>query len=415
MEKEKIYIIGAGLSGLVTALELERAGFSPVILESSDRIGGRIKTDQIDGFLLDQGFQILNTAYPELNRYLDLNALHLKEFDAGAIIFKGKECVFVNYPLRNPLKGLGMAFSKVGTFSDKMKMFRLTLKLKKKTVEAIFEEESIPTHQYLTELGFSDLIIENFFMPFFRGIFLEKHLNTSSRIFEFLFKMFATGKAAIPERGMGEIPAMLRSQLSRTQIYFDTPVDRVDGKSIRLKNGEIIESDRIVIAVQPDLVMRQLQGQFSFPRRAITLYFSLQRSFISEPIIGLVARDRLINNFTFLTDVASNYSTNGRALLCVTVLESSLDEEELIKAVLAELEEISGISGEYFRFVKAYHIDNALPFLEDPKYSIPMTECKITDHVFLAGDYLLYGSINAAMNSGRTAAEAVVHSYMPTH
>ena len=413
--EERIYVIGAGLSGLVAALELEKSGFSPVILEASGEIGGRIKTDEVDGFLLDHGFQVLNTAYPELKNYLDLPSLHLKKFNPGAVIFEGKRFYLITDPIRNPLKIIGMAFSKVGTLRDKVKLFTLTQSIKKKSNEKIFDSPSLPTHQYLRNYGFSDRIVDNFFKPFFRGIFLEKHLNTSSRMFEFVFKMFALGHAAVPERGMGEIPAMIRRQLSKTQVYFNSPVKQVEGKSIHLENGDIIEADRIVIATQPDRVMKQLQGQFSSPQQVTNLYFSLQQSFIGKPMIGLLTGDRLINNLVFMDDVAKSYSTNGRALLSVTVLESDLEEMALIEAVKLELEEVSGVNAEYFQFVKAYHIPHALPFLEDPKYSIPMTECKITDHVYLAGDYLLNGSINAAMTSGRVAAEAIIHSYMRTH
>ncbi|MBN7812008.1 FAD-dependent oxidoreductase [Algoriphagus sp. H41] len=412
---EKIYIIGAGLAGLVAALELEKAGFSPIILEASDRVGGRVKTDQIDGFLLDHGFQVLNTAYPEAQKYLDLNALDLKKFTPGAIIFEGKDFYMVSDPLRSPLGAMGTLFSKVGTFGDKLTLVNLVRKLKKLSDEEIFAKPSLPTHQYLRDCGFSEQIIANFFRPFFRGIFLEKHLNTSSRIFEFVFKMFALGHAAVPAKGMGQIPEMLRRQLSKTQLYFNTPVKQVAGKTIQLENGELIEADRIVIAVQPDRVMPQLQGQFSSPQQVTNLYFSLQKSFIAKPMIGLVTGEGLVNNLVFMDDVSKNYSENGRALLSVTVLESELEEKTLIEAVTAELERISGVSSKYFQFVKSYHISHALPFLDDPRYSIPMTECKISDHVYLAGDYLLYGSINAAMTSGRIAAEAVVHSYMRTY
>jgi protoporphyrinogen oxidase len=416
MEKEKIYIIGAGLSGLIAALELEKAGFSPIILESSDRIGGRMKTDSVDGFLLDHGFQVLNTAYPEAKKYLDFQALRLKTFDPGAVIFEGKDSYIITDPMRNPLKIVGMAFSRVGTFLDKMKMFTLTQELKKKSNEDIFKEPSVPTHQYLKDYGFSNQIIANFFKPFFRGIFLEKHLNTSSRMFEFIFRMFALGQAAVPEMGMGEIPEMIRRQLRSTQIYFNSPVEKVEGKTIHLRNGETLEADRIIIAVQPDQVMKQLQGQFSAAHNVINLYFTTQKSFLSRPMIGLVPGDNhLVNNIVYMDDVSRAYSSNGRALLSVSVLESDLGEKDLVKAVQAELEAISGIKATYFKFVKAYFIPHALPSLEDLRYSIPMTECKITDHVYLAGDYLLNGSINAAMTSGRTAAEAVVHSYMPTY
>ncbi|NVJ86055.1 MAG: FAD-dependent oxidoreductase [Algoriphagus sp.] len=415
MREEKIYIIGAGLSGLIAALELEKSGFRPIILEASDRIGGRMKTDEVDGFSLDHGFQVLNTAYPEAKKYLDFQALHLKTFDPGAVIFAGKESYIISDPMRNPLKVVSMAFSKVGTFMDKVKMFTLTQDLKQKSFEEIFSAESIPTHQYLKNYGFSDQVIHNFFKPFFRGIFLEKHLNTSSRMFEFVFKMFAKGHAAVPEKGMGEIPAMIREQLSSTQIFFNHPVAEVEGTTITLESGEKLEADRIIIAVQPDRVMRQLQGQFSAPRSVINLYFSLQKSFLARPMIGLLVGDHLINNLVFMDDVSPAYSKDGRALLSVTVLESDLDEKDLVKEVQKELSELSGIKPDYFKFIKSYPIQYALPYVDDLKYSIPATECKVSDHVFLAGDYLLNGSINAAMTSGRLAAEAVNLSFMPTH
>lgn len=415
MEEKKIYIIGAGISGLIAALELEKAGFSPIILEATDRIGGRMKTDELDGFRLDHGFQVLNTAYPEAKKYLDLKALNLKAFDPGAVIFDGKESSLITDPLRNPLKIVGMAFSKVGTFLDKVKMFSLTQDLKKKSHEEIFSEPSLPTQQYLKEYGFSEQIIENFFKPFFRGIFLEKHLNTSSRMFEFVFKMFALGNAAVPEKGMGEIPEMIRRHLSKTQIYFKSPVTNVEGTTIELENGSQLRAERLIIAVQPDKIMKQLQGQFAPSRKVTNLYFSTLKSFIARPMIGLIPGNRLINNLVYMTDVSKAYSSNGKALLSVTVLDSDLSEKELIKAVQIELEMISGIKMEYFKPVKTYHIPHALPQVEDLKYSIPFTEAKIFDHVFLAGDYLLNGSINAAMTSGRIAAEAVIHSYLPTY
>lgn len=416
MEDQNIYIIGAGLSGLIAAIELEKAGFFPKILESSGEIGGRMKTDHVDGFLLDHGFQVLNTAYPESKKYLDYGQLHLKKFDPGAVIFDGKESYIITDPLRNPLKIVGMAFSKVGTLLDKVKMFKLTQELKSKSNEAIFSEPSVPTLQYLKDYGFSDLIIGNFFKPFFRGIFLEKHLNTSSRMFEFIFKMFSLGNAAIPAKGMGEIPEMLKRQLSKTQIYFNSPVKQVEGKTIHLTNGEVFEADRIIIATQPDRVMPQLQGQFPPAQKVINLYFSLQRSFMARPMIGLVpGENHRVNNLVFMDDVSDAYSPKDKSLLSVTVLETSLSEKDLIKAVQVELEEISGVKAEYFKFIKSYYINYALPAVDDLKYSIPFTECKITDHVYLAGDYLLNGSINAAMTSGRIAAEAVVFSYMPTH
>lgn len=416
MNEEKIYIIGAGISGLVAAIELEKAGYSPIILEASEGIGGRMKTNEIDGFLLDHGFQVLLTAYPEAKKYLDFAALNLKYFEPGAVIFGADKTFVISDPLRNPLKVVSMAFSHIGSFLDKVKMFNLTQMLKNKKIEEIFTNPSIPTHQYLLDFGFTDQFISNFFKPFFRGIFLEKDLNTSSRMFEFVFKMFSQGRGAVPEKGMIQIPNMLRQQLKSTEIIFASKVTAIQGTEIQLEGGETIHADRLIIATQPDKFMKQLEGQFAKPKSVITLYFSLHKSFMSRAMLGLVPRENhLINNLVFMSDVSAAYSTNGRALLSVSIIDSDLKEKELVKAVQSELESLTRINAEFFRFVKSYYITYAIPTVEDMKNSIPFTECKIADDVFLAGDYLLNGSINAAMASGRIAAEAVVHSYQPIY
>ena len=416
MEDPNIYVIGAGLSGLVAAIELEKAGFSPVILEAGGDIGGRVKTDVFDEFRMDHGFQVLLTAYPETKHYLDYNALDLKMFSPGAVIFGEQESYIIDDPIRNPLKIVSMAFSKVGSFLDKVKMFSLTQELKKKSEVDIFNAPSIPTAQYLRDYGFSDQIISNFFVPFFRGIFLEPNLNTSSRMFEFVFKMFSIGNAAVPAKGMGEIPKMLRKQLSNTKIFFNSPVKEVQGSAIHMENGETYLADRVIIATQPDKVMPQLQGQFAPAQRVTNLYFSTQKSFMARPMIGLIPGEgHLVNNIVFMDDVSSEYCLGDRSLLSVTVLKHNLPEKDLIKGVQQELERVSRIKGEYFRHEKTYEIEHALPALDDVKYSIPRTEAKIMDNVYLAGDYLLNGSINASMTSGRIAAEAVIGSLMPTH
>ena len=411
MSEKKIYIVGAGLSGLIAALELEKAGLSAVILEASDRIGGRMKTDVEAGYRFDHGFQVLNTAYPEAKRYLDFQALQLKNFDPGAIIFEGKDSYILTDPLRNPLKLVGMAVSRVGTFLDKVRVFTLTQELKKKSPETIFSEPSLPTHEYLKNYGFSDAIITNFFRPFFRGIFLENNLETSSRMFEFVFKMFSQGYAAVPAKGMGQIPEMIKSQLQTTEIKLNTPVASVEGENILLSDGTKIKANRIIVAVQPDLVMKQLEGQFAPARKVINLYFAAPKSFLGRPMIGLLTGKRVINNFVFMEDVSKEYAPIGKSLLSVTVLESTLAEKELIKVIQSELEELSGMKAEHFKHLKTYFISHALPQVGDLKFSIPFTECKVLDQVFLAGDYLLHGSINAAMTSGRVAAEAVIHSF----
>lgn len=405
--EKSVYIIGAGISGLVAAIELEKAGYFPVILEASDGIGGRVKTVEAYGYLLDQGFQVLLTAYPELDRYLDLGKLNLKKFKPGAIIFEGGEDSFAVYdPIRNPLKLFSMAFSKVGTAWDKYKMYSLTKALKEKRIEEIFDSPQQSTLAYLKNYGFSERIIHNFFKPFFRGIFLEEKLSTSSAMFEFVFKMFGEGYAAVPEKGMGQISQQLYAQLEHTQVRFQTKVSSIEKNTIHLASGNQLTADQVIIATAPNEII----GKEILDYHKVTnLYFTLQQSFIGKPMIGLVPNeDYMINNLVFMTDVSKRYSSDGRALLSVSVTKDIEGVESIENQVATELEELTGINANHFEHIKTFSIDKALPVLSEVKNTLPLQHVKLYDNVYLAGDHLLNGSINAAMTSGRLAAKTLM-------
>lgn len=406
-----VIVIGAGISGLIAAYELERSGVKPILLEATDKIGGRVITDEIDGFLLDRGFQVLLTAYPEAKRYLDYEALQLKRFSPGAIIMKPGNSFAIHDPLREPAKLFGMIFSKVGSLTDKIRIYKLNKDLAKMSIEEIFETPSKSTLNYLKDYGFSDTIIDNFFKPFFRGIFLENELSTSSRMFQFVFKMFGEGYAAVPEKGMGEITKQLSQKLQHTTIKLNSPVKSVMGKEVTLENGEVLEADKVIIACRPDSIIPQLEGQIKPFRSVYNVYFSLEKSFLIQPMIALIPDDNyLINNIVFMTDVSKAYSQNGKALLSVSVTKSIKDPSNLAKLISIELEALSGIKAEYFKHIKTYQLIDALPDVDDMKSNLPFTNAKLNDHVFLAGDYLLNGSVNAAMTSGRKAVEALLLS-----
>ena len=405
--EKSVYIIGAGISGLVAAIELEKVGYFPVILEASDGIGGRVKTVEAYGYLLDQGFQVLLTAYPELSRYLDLDKLNLKKFKPGAIIFEGGEGSFaVHDPLRNPLKLFSMAFSKVGTVWDKYKMYALTKKLKEKSIEEIFDSPQQTTLAYLEGYGFSKRIVHNFFKPFFSGIFLEDKLSTSSAMFEFVFKMFGEGYAAIPQKGMGEISQQLYSQLEHTQVRFQTKVCSIEKNTIHLESGNQLTADQIIIATAPNEIIGKEILKYN---KVTNLYFTLQQSFIGKPMIGLVPDEQyLINNFVFMTDVSKSYSSDGRALISVSIIKDVEGIDSLENMIAKELEALTGINANHFEHVKTFSIDKALPILSEVKNTLPLQHVKLYDNVYLAGDHLLNGSINAAMTSGRLAAKTLM-------
>ena len=405
----KIYIVGAGVSGLVAAQVLENQGYQPVILEASDRAGGRVKTDIKKGFQLDHGFQVLLSSYPAAQKYLDFKALKLQELKPGAVIFNNGKQQIIGDPLRDISTLFSTLFSGIGTLSDKFKIFQLNLKLKNKSIEAIFSSDEISTKVYLKEFGFSSQIITQFFTPFFTGIFLENELTTSSRMFEFVFKMFGEGLAVLPKGGMEEISKQLLSNLKNTTFQYNTQVSSVSDDEIVLHTGEKLVSTATIIATDASKLVRDAPSKNLIWKSCQTLYFTTNKRVIEKPMIGLVSKkDSLINNIFYHTSVATN-SNNTEELLSVTVVkEHQLTEEQLIATVTKQLQEECTI--DHLTFLAVYHIKKALPDLKDIKYEVSPSETQLSSGIFLAGDVQLNGSLNAAMIAGENAALQVIAS-----
>ncbi len=405
---EKIYIIGGGIAGLIAAQHLEKAGRPAVILEGTDRVGGRVKTDHHNGFLLDHGFQVLLTAYDEARRYLDFKALDLKRFYPGAEIFSEGRRFQIGDPLRNPAVIFSMLFSPVGSLKDKFLVWKLTQQLKRTNAKAIFDKGTSSTMTFLKDYGFSDSMIQQFFKPFFGGIFLENELRTGSAMFRFVFKMFSEGEAAIPAEGMEQIPIQLRHQLERTKIQYHTRVQRIDGQNLLLEGGDQLDFDKVIIATDPTKILPNLKSQELDYVQTANLYFRSKKSVLSSPIIALVAdQENPINNFCVLTDVSSDYADGEEALISVTLKENiTLEgEEQQLAEALAKL---TGNAPDDFEFISRYDIPHALPVIEAMAYDIQPESCRLTDRIFTAGDYLLNASLDASMRSGRRAAESVL-------
>jgi protoporphyrinogen oxidase len=403
----KIHIIGGGVSGLIAASILEKNGFNPTVLEATERVGGRIKTDIIDGYQLDHGFQVILTAYPAVIKYLDYKALELQLFLPGASIFKAHRQSIIGDPLRDISLLISTLFSGIGSISDKFKILKLNHKIKKKSLTDIFSEKEQTTISYLRELGFSKQILNDFFIPFFSGIFLENQLETSSRMFEFVYKMFGEGHAAIPKAGMEAIPKQLLNNLKTTTFQYNTKVASVEEGKITLKNGRKLESDFTILTIPPAGIVSNIKNHPTEWRSCVTLYFETNKRVIHKPLIGLIAKPgSLVNNIVYNSSLASG-TKPAHELLCVTVIDDqNLSEHELVTAVEDELKVLCNIS--IARFIKQYRITKALPKLENLKYEMKPSETQLSKSLFLAGDTHLNASFNAAMISGEQAALAVI-------
>ena len=404
---QKIHIIGAGISGLIAAIQLESKGYAPILIEATDRAGGRVKTDVVNGYQLDHGFQVLLDAYPKAKEYLDYKALELQSFLPGATIFKNRKSQSIGDPTRSIKMLIPTMTSSVGTLGDKVKVLKLNKDLKNKSIEEIFNTPESSTLVYLRKRGFSQAMITDFFKPFFSGIFLETALSTSSRMFEFVYKMFGEGMATVPKAGIEAIPKQLSSQLKNTTFMFNTSVASVEDNTITLTNGTALKSDYTIIATEASQFIANLRGQETPWKSCVNLYYEVEAVGKKQPLIQLVADENTRINNLFYVDALETATTGAKKLLSVTVVDDQdLSEKALVATVTSELATYCNITD--VTFLKSYVIPRALPKLDNLRMDCEASETQLKDTIFLAGDHLLNGSLNAAMISGERAAQAVI-------
>lgn len=415
MSAQPIIIVGAGVAGLSCAVQLKQARHEILLLDASDGVGGRVRTDLVDGFRLDRGFQILLTAYPEAQRLLNYSALNLRTFRSGALIHdEANGWMKLLNPLREPLTVFQTLTSLIGTLSDKLNIVSLLRRTQELPLDELFRQPATTTMDYLREQGFSEQMIEQFFRPFFGGVFLEDDLRTSSNFFEFCFRMFYTGDAAIPAFGMGEIPAQLAARLKPENIRLNTPVVRVTGSEVQLASGEVLAASAVVVAVDAGSSARLLglsePTVDDFTHTTCT-YFAMPVE--HKPIVKNGEKLLLLNtkragavhNLAVLTDVSPDYAPAGQSLVSVSTQGMDIvDEAALTNRIRMELTNWFGESVSHWRHLQTYHLPQALPAYGPENSAKPL---QLAPNLFQCGDQTAYPSLNAAMQTGRLVASVI--------
>ncbi len=407
-------IIGAGLAGLSAAQDLHARNIDFLLLEATDRVGGRVKTDHVEGFLLDHGFQILLKGYPEAQKLLDYSALDLQPFFNGSLVWMGDSLQKIADPWRHPVEGLQSIYNKVGSLKDKLKVAELRETLLHKSLSDIMASPESTTQDYLVHFGFSSQMIESFFRPFFAGIFLEPELVSSSRFFQFIFRMFSVDSVALPAKGMGSIPQQLADQLPPDRLRLNAPVVSVDTtgtpyKTVVLEGGETLQARTLLIATdgyQAAQLLPQLEKPAFNP--VYCLYFAAKQAPVTEPILTLNGSGKgVVNNLCVPNRIAPSYAPAGQDLISVTVLGHQDNPDALFQRVQAELAGWFGETVAEWRPLKQYFIPRALPRIAVPEVSLQPQANQISPGVYTCGDYLATPSLNGAMESGLRAAKAI--------
>jgi len=407
-----VVVIGGGVAGLTCAIELQKQGRQVLVLEERNEVGGRITTEYVDGFLLDRGFQVLQTGYPNIGSYLDLEGLHLKDFPSGVVLRYGGAFHQVADPRKHPGSLISTVTAPIGTLGDRFRLLRLVRSVTKKSMPEIFEEKEETALDFLKRSGFTDTFINSFFIPFFAGATLERSLNASSHVLQYLVRVFAMGKACLPAAGMADIPKQLVARLPNKTVRCNARVDRIEGHTIILSDGEELQAKHIVLATE-EPSFKQLMPESSV-RRSVTetcIYYSADwMPPFKKPFLILNGEmDGPINNIAFPSMVSSQYAPPGKTLIAIVVLGDEWQKKSnLFDLVQAQCVEWFGESVKEWSHLKTYRIAHALPDQSLPvpsPYRLPDSE---EENMYTCGEHQGVPGLLWAMMSGRLAAEKII-------
>jgi phytoene dehydrogenase-like protein len=403
-----VVIVGGGLAGLVCAQDLVAAGVSCRIVEASDRVGGRVATDAVDGFLLDRGFQILLTAYPEVRSRLDLEALDLALFDPGAVVRVGGRFHRVADPLRRPLQMAQTMLAPVGTLLDKARLAALVLDVRAHPVASLVRRPDMSTAARLDRAGFSAAMVRAFWQPLFSGIQLDPDLEVSSRRFDLILRMLAGGSTALPREGMGAIPAQLAATLPEGTVRLDARVASVRPTSVDLADGQRMEARAVVVATEGPEAHRLLGRSVADPgsRAAACCWFSTPRPPWPGSVILLDGDESgPAKNVVVMSEVSASYAPTGLSLVAAAVPGPEALEDSVTTRVREQLARWFGSSTAEWSHLRTDVIAHGQP-RQDPPLSIKR-RVDLGDGLFVCGDHRDTASIQGAMFSGARTAEAV--------
>jgi hypothetical protein len=405
-----VAIVGAGLSGLRCAGLLAERGIEVIVHEASDGVGGRARTDRVDGFLLDRGFQVLLTAYPEARRAFDLEALRLGRFEPGAMIRLNGSFSRFSDPLRRPRTAPDALRSPVATLADKLRLGLMRQELVSGRASRLLSRPDRTARQALEERGFSDGVIERFFRPFFGGVFIDPDLETSSRLLEVFFRCFSGGDAALPADGMGSMADQLAARLSPDVLRFGRRVEEVRPDGIRLEGGEWQPASAVVVATEERESCRLLSSSPPAINRTTTcVYFDAPKNEIDGRLLVLAPPgEGPVNELAVPSAVCPGYAPPGRSLVSVSAVGGQARRPDLLEAVRKQIGAWFGphtVRG--WRHISSRRVDYALPDFSPGRFVAGGLPPKLDSGLFVCGDHRESPSIQGALVSGRKAAEAV--------
>ncbi|MCU0266751.1 MAG: FAD-dependent oxidoreductase [Actinomycetia bacterium] len=405
-----VVVVGAGLAGLHAALRLTAAGLDVAVLEASDGVGGRVRTDQRDGLLLDRGFQVYNPAYPEGRRVLDHAALDLCPFVAGVVVALGARRYRLADPRRHPTWALDSALAPVGSLPQKLRLARYALHVSRAPVADLAGEPDVAAEEALRAAGVGSRLLDTVLRPFLSGVFLEDDLVTSRRFLDLVLRSFARGTPSVPAAGMGAIPAQLAARLPDGVVHLSTPVREVGPGRVHTEVGEVA-ARAVVVATDPATATGLLPVLPPVPVRAVTTWYHLadvpaDRLVGGAPVLVVDGQRRgPVVTTTAISTAAPTYASDRQVLVSTSAL-GVRDEPAAERDVRGHLGLLYGLDTRGWQPVATYPIPAALPAMPSPHdFRAPV---HLGEGIYVCGDHRDSGSIQGALVSGRRVADTVL-------
>ncbi|WP_416902911.1 NAD(P)/FAD-dependent oxidoreductase [Micromonospora echinospora] len=405
-----VVIVGGGLAGLAAARRLHRAGVPWRLVEAGDRLGGRVTTDRVDGYLVDRGFQVLNTAYPRLGTLLDLETLKLGYFTSGVLVRRGDDLIRLVHPLREPAGAPGTALAGVGSLADRLRFALLAAGCATLPPGRLLDATETTSESALRRAGLSDAIIEELLRPFLSGVLIDRELETSSRVLAMVLRSFARGRIGLPAEGMAALPRAVAAPLPTNLIDLRTRVTAVSPGRVRTGTGEI-RCRAVVVAVDPPAATELLPGLPSVRMHSYTTYYhSTAEPPVAEPILLLDGdRRETIANTVVVSRAVPGYAPPGRHLVATSVVGPTAPPEPVVRR---ELTRLYGRPTDDWEHLTTVPVPHALPAAPPPQGRL-RKPVALGDGLYVAGDHRDSPSIQGALTSGWRAAGALLHDLRP--
>lgn len=397
----EVVIAGAGLAGLAAAVTLHRAGVPCVVLEASDDVGGRVRTDVADGFRLDRGFQILNPAYPAIRRLVDVDALALGRFWRAVRVADDDRVSLLGNPVDTPKALRDVIARRYLSAKDLAALGALTARVSAGPAQAVIDRADRTTAEELRRAGVSARAVETVLRPFLSGVFLEPELTTSARFFQLVWRSFLRSAPSLPALGMGELPRQLARTLPTSAVRLGTPVEEVRPGRLRTADGAVWTARAVVVATDGAAAARLAGVEEPRWNSGTTWYFAPPQSPLREPVIVLDARGGPVVNTSVVSEVCPTYAPAGAALVSASAL-TALPEPEVRRA----LGRMYRTDATRWPLVARYEIPRALPAMPPPHQL--RREVRLGDGLYVCGDHRDTSSLQGALASGTRAARAVL-------